>query len=125
MYLIPFVFRQHLEMGLHHLLLNGYAFTTKGDSSRIGGIHFPRQEMAGENGGSDDARRPAVADAIDGFYATAAKRIRIRDELSVEFIDDSNHSSPNLALNYAIMFEPGSGSDTRWHFFSFQLGVGW
>lgn len=38
---------------------------------------------------------------------------------------NSKYSSPNLALNYAIMFDPGSGSDTRWHFFSFQLGIGW
>ncbi len=38
---------------------------------------------------------------------------------------DSKYSSPNMAINYAIMFEPGSNAKSRWHFISFQLGVGW
>ena len=38
---------------------------------------------------------------------------------------ESKYYSPNLIINYAIMLEPGSSNNSRWHFFSFQWGIGW
>ena len=36
----------------------------------------------------------------------------------------SKYYTPNMALNYSIMLEPGHNS-VRWHFLSLHWGIGW
>jgi len=44
--------------------------------------------------------------------------------LDLSRLGSSKYYSPNLALNYSIMIEPGD-EKTRWHFFTLQWGFGW